>query len=38
MSKSPGDGLLWRDRNNLIGKKAIIEIDKDVTLINEYFI
>ena len=36
--KSPGDGLLWRDRNNLIGKKAIIEIEKDVTLINEYFI
>ena len=36
--KSPGDGLLWRDRDNLIGKKAKNEIEKDVTLRNEYFI
>jgi len=35
--KSPGDGILWRDRHNLIGKIAIIDIDENVTLKDSYF-
>ncbi len=35
--KSPGTGLLWRERNKIIGKKAKINIDKDITLKEEYF-
>jgi sialic acid synthase len=35
--KSPGDGILWRDRFNLIGKTAIIDIDENITLKDTYF-
>ena len=35
--KSPGDGILWRDRFNLIGKKAIIDIEENLTLKESYF-
>ena len=35
--KSPGDGLLWRNKNEILGKKAMQHIDKDVTLKKEFF-
>lgn len=35
--KSPGTGLLWRERNEIIGKTTKIDIDNDVILKKEYF-
>ena len=35
--KSPGDGLLWRERNKIIGKKAIQDIPSDTTLLPKDF-
>lgn len=35
--KSPGDGILWRDRSNLIGKKAVMDIEENITLKDNYF-
>ena len=30
--KSPGDGILWRDRNLIVGRPAKVEIDEDIQL------
>lgn len=30
--KSPGDGIVWRDRDMIIGKRAVKDIGEDVTL------
>jgi sialic acid synthase len=30
--KSPGDGILWRDRALVVGKKALADIEPDVTI------
>lgn len=35
--KSPGNGIIWRNRDKLIGKRAILDIDENVTLKEEYF-
>lgn len=35
--KSPGDGIKWVNRNLIIGKKALINIEADVTLREEDF-
>jgi len=35
--KSPGDGIKWSDRAIVIGKKAVVAIDADVTLKVEDF-
>ena len=35
--KSPGDGILWRDRDNLLGRKAIMDIEENITLKDNYF-
>ena len=35
--KSPGNGIIWRDRNIVIGKKAIKDIEPDMTLRLDYF-
>ena len=35
--KSPGDGILWRNRNKVIGKRAIRKINKNSTIILEDF-
>jgi sialic acid synthase SpsE/spore coat polysaccharide biosynthesis protein SpsF (cytidylyltransferase family) len=35
--KSPGTGLLWRERGRIIGKKATRDIPADVTLSEEDF-
>ena len=35
--KSPGTGLLWRERYKILGKVANRDIDIDVTLKEEYF-
>lgn len=36
--KSPGDGIKWVNKDIVIGKKALINIDADVTLKEEDFI
>jgi len=35
--KSPGTGLKWKERNKIIGKKAVRDIPGDVTLQTELF-
>lgn len=35
--KSPGDGFKWREKDILIGKKAIHDIEADVTLRKDFF-
>lgn len=35
--KSPGDGILWRDRGQIVGKKSKLDIKPDITLKYEYF-
>jgi sialic acid synthase SpsE len=35
--KSPGDGIIWRDRSKLIGKKAVNDIKSNITLKFDYF-
>ncbi|RPD91712.1 hypothetical protein EGM88_14320 [Aureibaculum marinum] len=35
--KSPGDGIKWNDRNSILGKRAVKDIDADVTLKQEDF-
>jgi len=35
--KSPGDGILWRDRATLLGKKAVQDLEKNITLKENYF-
>lgn len=35
--KSPGTGLKWKERSLIIGKRAIKNIDADITLQPEYF-
>lgn len=35
--KSPGDGLAWRDRNQVIGKRAKVDIPRDETLTADQF-
>lgn len=35
--KSPGDGIKWRNKENILGKKATQNIDADVTLKIEDF-
>jgi len=35
--KSPGDGIKWNDRSTIVGKKALINIQADVTLKFEDF-
>jgi len=35
--KSPGDGILWRNRDRIIGKKSKINIEGNVMLREEYF-
>ncbi len=36
--KSPGDGIKWVNKDIILGKKALIDIDADVTLKEEDFI
>ena len=36
--KSPGSGILWRERNEIVGKKAKKYIEKDTTLFKKDFI
>jgi sialic acid synthase len=35
--KSPGNGILWRDRHQVLGKKASVDILPDVTLDSSMF-
>jgi sialic acid synthase len=35
--KSPGDGIKWVDKETLLGKTALYDIESDVTLILEDF-
>lgn len=35
--KSPGTGLQWNEKNKLLGKKAIKQIEQDTTLIQSLF-
>ncbi|THH39515.1 N-acetylneuraminate synthase family protein [Neolewinella litorea] len=35
--KSPGTGLTWKDRTEILGKTAQMDIDADATLLPEYF-
>jgi len=35
--KSPGTGLKWVEKDRLLGKRAVKDIDCDVTLILDYF-
>jgi len=30
--KSPGDGIIWRERNSILGKRAKFDIDEDLQL------
>ena len=34
---SPGDGLKWSEKDKLIGKTIIKDIEKDEILYSEYF-
>jgi len=35
--KSPGSGYLWRDKGDIIGKIAKVDIDKDITITSKHF-
>ena len=35
--KCPGNGLLWKEKNKIIGKKSNIDINNDTTLSLEWF-
>lgn len=35
--KSPGTGLKWVEKDKLLGKKAVQDIESDVTLLEKYF-
>ena len=35
--KSPGTGLSWKEKDKIIGKKAIVDIESDVTLNENFF-
>ncbi len=35
--KSPGDGLKWKEKEMIIGRRALRDIDEDTTLRLEYF-
>ena len=35
--KSPGTGLKWKEKDMILGKKAIVDIEADVTLQKNFF-
>ena len=35
--KCPGSGLLWKEKEKVVGKKANIDIDHDMTLLLDWF-
>ncbi len=35
--KCPGNGILWKNKDKLIGRVANKDIDEDTTLIEEWF-
>jgi hypothetical protein len=35
--KSPGTGLLWHERDNIVGKTAKFDIPEDITLSEDDF-
>ena len=35
--KSPGNGLKWKEKELILGKEAVIDIDADVTLHKQFF-
>jgi len=35
--KSPGTGLKWKEKDLILGKKAVRDIDEDVTLHVTFF-
>ena len=35
--KCPGNGILWKNKDKILGKKAIKDIEYDTTLLLEWF-
>ena len=35
--KCPGNGILWKNKNKILGKKALRDIENDTTLLLEWF-